>query len=115
MTKKVTVSDIISMSEISKWRKGDISFIEAGTGKGKTYFVINTLYEYAKSHNKRILLLVNRSSSYVQFTNEIIAKEKTDVIKIETYQQLEHMKLYKKRIMIYTIMIILYAMNFIIF
>lgn len=97
MEKRVTVSDIISISEISKWEKRDISFIEAGTGKGKTYFVINTLYEYAKSHNKRILLLVNRSSSYVQFTNEIIAKEKTDVIKIETYQQLEHMKLYKKK------------------
>ena len=91
------ISDIISMSKISKWRKGDISFIEAGTGDGKTYFVINTLYEYAKINNKRILLLVNRSSSYIQFINEIIAKRKTDVIKVETYQKLEHMKLCKKK------------------
>lgn len=96
MEKRVTVSDIISIDIISKWRKRDISFIEAGTGQGKSYFVINNLYEFAKSNNKKILFLINRSSSYEQFLYEIITHCKMDIIDIVTYQKLEYMSLYKK-------------------
>ncbi len=96
MGKKITVSDIISIYEISKWRKMDISFIEAGTGQGKSYFVINTLYEFAKSNNKKILFLINRSSSYEQFLYEIMTQCKKDIIDIATYQKLEYMSLFQK-------------------
>ena len=53
MTKKVTVSDIISLSDIQKWTKGDIVIIQSRTGDGKSYFIKNALFEYAKANNKR--------------------------------------------------------------
>lgn len=94
MNKKV--SDIIRREQIDSWKVGDIITITAGTGDGKSYFIKNELYNYAKSKNKKILMLVHRSNCKKQFYEEIKANHKEDIIKIETYQNLENMKLYKK-------------------
>lgn len=96
MTKKVTVSDIISLSDIQKWTKGDIVIIQSRTGDGKSYFIKNALFEYAKANNKRILFLVNRSNCYNQFLDEIIQESKNGFIDIKTYQKLECDELYKQ-------------------
>lgn len=90
------VSDIIKRADIESWNIGDIITITAGTGSGKSHFIKNDLYEYAKSTNKKILMLVHRSNCYDQFYEEIKANNKQDIIKIETYQKLEYMSLYKK-------------------
>lgn len=90
MKKRVTVSDVISLSEIEKWTKGDIVIIQARTGDGKSYFSKNILFEHAKANNKRILFLVNRSNCYNQFLDEIIQEKKNDFLDIKTYQKLEY-------------------------
>lgn len=96
MTKKVTVSDVISLSEIEKWTKGDIVIIQARTGDGKSYFSKNILFEHAKANNKKILFLVNRSNCYNQFLDEIIQESKNGFLDIKTYQKLEYDGLYKQ-------------------
>lgn len=96
MEKRVTVSDIISLSDIQKWTKGDIVIIQARTGDGKSYFIKNTLFGHAKANNKRILFLVSRSNCYNQFLDEIVRENKNDFIDIKTYQKLEYDKLYKQ-------------------
>ena len=54
---KKRVSEIITTEEIKKWNKGDIITITAGTGAGKSYFIKNILYAFAKQENKKILFL----------------------------------------------------------
>lgn len=52
------VSDIIPMADIEEWKTDEIVIIETGTGAGKSYFIKNVLYEYAKSQGKKILFLI---------------------------------------------------------
>ena len=54
------VTDLIK-EEYMTWKQGDIISLSAGTGSGKTYFVINVLAKYAKENNKLILYLVPRT------------------------------------------------------
>lgn len=84
-----TISDIITIREISSWQQGNIITISAGTGGGKSHFIKNGLYDYAKLHNKRILMLVHRRNCIDQFLYEIERDNKTDVIAIKTYQSIE--------------------------
>lgn len=88
ITKK-RVSDMIKYEDINKWRKDDIITLTAGTGVGKSYFIKNVLYNYAKERNKKILFLIHRSNCKNQFEQELIRDRKTDVIDIRTYQSLE--------------------------
>lgn len=88
-TEKQRISDIINFDEISKWNSGDNIVITAGTGSGKSYFVKNVLYEYAKSHNQKILLLEHRKNCKDQFVEEINQDGKQDVITTLTYQSVE--------------------------
>lgn len=84
------VTDIITTKDIKNWTLKDIIIISAGTGTGKSHFVKNTLYQYAKEHNKRILFLIHRSNCVSQFQSEIERDGKTDVIDILTYQKIEY-------------------------
>lgn len=83
------VSDLVTTKEIEAWIPGDIITIKAGTGKGKSHFIKNDLYEFAKRNNKRILMLIHRRNCTDQFLLEIKAANKEDVIDIRTYQSIE--------------------------
>lgn len=81
-----TVSDLISLEEIQSWEKGDIITITAPTGSGKSYFIKNSLSDYAKDNNEKILFLVPRTYIHTQFHKELDEKS---TITIMTYQSLE--------------------------
>lgn len=95
--KKKYVSDIIG-NDYTKWRQGEVKFLNAQTGSGKTYFILNKLLPYVCSQNGKILYLVNRYSLKNQIEKEIYRlSESPDYplnamqhIKIDTYQSLEH-------------------------
>lgn len=53
------VSDLIG-EDYREWKQGDVVFLSASTGLGKTYWVMNDLYEYARSCNKEVAVLLNR-------------------------------------------------------
>lgn len=92
---KLRVSDIITEDKIKSWEQGSVITIEAGTGQGKSFFIKNGLYEFAKKNNKKILMLIHRLNCVDQFQAEIERDNKTDIIDIVTYQKLEH--LYKTK------------------
>lgn len=75
-------------NEYKDWSVGEYYLIEAGTGKGKSHFVKNTLYEYAKVNGKKILLLSNRINLKNQNDAELVGKE--DIITTMNYQKLEN-------------------------
>lgn len=83
------VSDIISMNDLESWTPNNIIIISAGTGTGKSYFVKNIVYKYAKSEGKKILFLIHRSNCVTQFQEEIARDKKSDTIDILTYQKIE--------------------------
>lgn len=83
------VSDLISEDDIKSWNDNSIVTITAGTGMGKSYFIKNNLYEYARANAKTILLLVHRINCLEQFKMHIEGKE--DIITLETYQTLDYM------------------------
>lgn len=92
------VSDLIKLEDIKQWNLKDVITITAGTGVGKSYFVKNVLYNYAKESGQKILFLVHRSNCKNQFEEEIINDNKTDIIDITTYQSIESNVLSKKEI-----------------
>lgn len=81
----MTVTEKIG-DQYKKWKSGNIYLINAGTGKGKSYFVTNQLYEYAEENNKKILLMCNRTLLKAQF-DEAIKEKNIDIL---TYQKLEY-------------------------
>lgn len=92
--KKVWVSDVITSDEITKWKPGDVVTIRANTGDGKSFFIKNKLYDYAKSHGEKILFLLHRENTINQFQNEIIRDGKSDTVHVHTYQHFEQPLLY---------------------
>ena len=86
------VSDVITTEVVRTWNGGEVITIKAGTGVGKSYFIKNILYAFAKKNNKRILILIHRTNCINQFKDEIVRDKKTDVIDIKTYQLLESLK-----------------------
>lgn len=87
---KKRISEIITIDEIKKWSKGSIVTIKAGTGSGKSYFIKNILYAFAKDSKKKILMLEHRTNCKNQFLEEIKRDKKLDIIDIVTYQTLEN-------------------------
>lgn len=83
------VSDVITESEIRKWKSGDVVTISAGCGAGKSYFIKNILYEWAKSENMKILMLIHRSKPVEQFRAELERDKKINTIDVRTYQSVE--------------------------
>lgn len=84
------ISQLIKIEDIENWTKGDIITIRAGTGKGKSYFIKNVLYAFAKEKDKKILMLIHRKDCINQFLQEIESDEKTEHIIIKSYQSLEY-------------------------
>jgi len=98
MTKQY-ISDIISVSEILKWKPGDRILITSQTGSGKSQWVKDQLYSYCKDNNKKILLLSNRSILRDQNKTEIEAENKQDIITLKNYQTLETAFIYGKTVL----------------
>lgn len=86
------VSDLIEREDIESWEYKDVVTISAGTGKGKSHFIKNDLYEYAKMNDKKILMLIHRINCVNQFKYEIAQDGKQDVIDIHTYQRIESVR-----------------------
>lgn len=61
MYKCKRISDIIIEKDIQTWTPECPVIISAGTGSGKSYFIKNILYKYAKEHNQKILMLIHRT------------------------------------------------------
>lgn len=89
LNNKIRVSDIVTHDEIKLWKNGEVVIINAKMGYGKSHFVKNTLYDYAKKNNKKILMLLHRTNCVQQFQWEIESDNKTSIIDIRTYQSLE--------------------------
>lgn len=93
----VRVSEVITTDEIKTWTSDNIISITAGTGVGKSYFIKNILYAFAKSNNKKILFLIHRTNCTDQFYKELKKDNKLDVIDIRTYQSIEAFVKNKKK------------------
>lgn len=90
MENKKYISELITEEEISKWKQGEFINIIAGTGKGKSHFVKNTLYGYCLENNKKALMLLPRKTTKNQFQSELVKNEKLDgTIKFMSYQSIE--------------------------
>jgi hypothetical protein len=81
------VSDIVTKEEVAKWKPGSRILICSQTGSGKSNLVKENLYEYAKSHNKKILLMSNRT--LLKNQNSVDLEGKEDIIKAHNYQEFE--------------------------
>ena len=100
------VTDVIGET-YKQWKTG-VVLINAGTGTGKTTFVVKELNEWAEITGTKILYLCNRSALRSQVVKQAEAEQKAKTLKddapdddigeehldIWTYQALEKMKLY---------------------
>ncbi|MDU5219184.1 MAG: DNA helicase [Blautia producta] len=93
--KRIRVSDKIDEKNIETWNAERPVIITAGTGVGKSYFIKNILYKYAKNNGQKILMLIHRKLCVEQFSMEIEEDGKSDVIDIMTYQKLEKSEMYE--------------------
>jgi len=87
--KKVWVSDVITERELERWEPGSVITIRAKTGDGKSFFIKNRLYEYAKERGEKILLLLHRDNTVKQFIKELERNGKGETITVRTYQYYE--------------------------
>lgn len=86
-TKNQYISDIIK-DDYKKWKNEFVVF-DAGTGSGKTYFILNILSSYAKTCNKRILYLCNRKKLRKDIQNKVQSLPycQIDVMAYQTLQK----------------------------
>ncbi|GCD11405.1 DEAD/DEAH box helicase family protein [Clostridium tagluense] len=85
----VTTSKYIAdeiKEDYKQWKKGDLIFIKAGTGTGKSYFIKNDLVKYCKDNDKKILYLTNRNTLKKQIINDI---GQNSTITVMNYQKVE--------------------------
>ena len=83
------VSELITIEQIKTWNNNNVITITAGTGAGKSYFIKNILYAFAKSKNKKILYLIHRINCINQFKEELKSDNKLDIIDLMSYQHIE--------------------------
>lgn len=78
-------------NEYQEWKIGEVVFMKASTGAGKTHFILHTLLAYATSKRQNILYLVNRKILKMQLDVEIseLPSDQQKYIKVELYQSLE--------------------------
>lgn len=98
MEEHVWLSDKIGTS-YKDWEDGDVIFISAPTGAGKTSFIFEKLIPLAKEKKRRILYLVNRKILKQQLESRLNEMRREnicewsikddDLIEIKTYQELE--------------------------
>lgn len=83
-----------------KWENGEIVLLQAQTGMGKTYFILNTLLNYVIKHRGYIFYFVNRKLLKKQIEEDIF-KIKSETLKykqinlnhyisVKTYQSIEN-------------------------
>jgi len=87
-------SDLIKLEDIINWKPSDMILGTAGTGRGKSYFILNDLYDYCKERKLSILFLSNRDILKAQFLHEVETENKQDVITVMNYQKVETMIMY---------------------
>lgn len=92
--KRIRVSDLITEEDIAGWSPWNPVIITAGTGVGKSFFIKNVLYRYAKNNKYKILMLIHRKLCVEQFQMEVAEDGKDDVVKIMTYQKIEKDEMY---------------------
>ena len=85
----MNITELIK-EDYKKWGYGQNILIEAGTGKGKSHFIKNTLYKYAKDNNKNILLFSNRINLLNQNVHELGDRLDGYTITVRNYQKLHH-------------------------
>ena len=93
------VSEIIR-EEYKEWKPGQMIFLSAHTGAGKTFFILNELLEFAAISGKRILYLVNRSILKEQIEEKINTEVRNKLrrnknIKSENLAKIIEVKLYQ--------------------
>lgn len=81
------ISDIIG-DKYNKWNNEYIA-LDAGTGRGKSYFCINVLGAYAQKRGDRILYLTNRSALRNQIYDEVQEKNLGDTVYVTLYQSMQ--------------------------
>lgn len=81
------VSELVG-DEYKDWKPGLYGF-SAGTGQGKTTFIIRKLAPYAKTLGRRVLYLSNRERLDDQTYKKLYRAGLYDVIDVMTYQRLE--------------------------
>lgn len=81
-----SVSDWITEEEVKSWNPGDIVMICAGTGTGKSYFILSTMRKYFKANGLKVLYLTPRVRINEQFRHEL---GDDSTIKIMSYQAVE--------------------------
>ena len=91
------ISDLITTDIIDTWCGNNRILIKASCGTGKTKFVTEKFYGYAKQRHKKILILNNRRFLKQQTEKECEGKE--DVITVKTYQSLEQNLDYANRVL----------------
>lgn len=82
------VTDLIKEKYLT-WKQGDIISLSAGTGSGKTYFVINILAKHAIENNELILYLIPRTKLKNQVLTRLRKAGVTNV-EVKMYQAVEH-------------------------
>lgn len=83
-----------------EWKEGQMIFLSAHTGAGKTFFILNQLMEFAAISGKRILYLVNRSILKEQLEEQINTEVRNKLrrnknIKSENLAEIIEVKLYQ--------------------
>lgn len=82
-------NDVLDEKIIKSW-DGNNVILNGATGSGKTYFIFNNLYEFAKMNGRNILFLCNRKELFLEVFRE---KERLQLYNIDVmlYQTLQEM------------------------
>lgn len=80
-------NDVLDELIIKSW-DGNNVILNGATGSGKTYFILNNLYEFAKINGRNILFLCNRKELFLEVLME---KERLQLYNIDImlYQKLQ--------------------------
>ena len=84
------ISEIITVEDIEKWHGMCKILIKAPCGTGKTRFVLDVLYAYARERGWKILYLCNRKLLREQIESIIQEEGKDDVFTLLNYQKMEY-------------------------
>ncbi|EJO5347015.1 DEAD/DEAH box helicase family protein [Clostridium botulinum] len=84
---KKYINEIIK-DDYKNWNTGDLILINAGTGRGKTYFIKHIFNTYCQKNNKQILYITNRTNLQNQIINDLGQDNKN--ITVKNYQKIEN-------------------------
>lgn len=87
MMKKEYLQDVIK-EDYKKWKIGNLIFIKAGTGCGKSYFIKNILNTYCAEKGQYVLFLTNRCTLKEQVKNDI--GDFSNIV-VKNYQEIEEL------------------------